>query len=79
MGLDSYLSRKTYIMGDFNAETGKVEIGVKIEGMPLMAGSRVTEVTEDAAYWRKANQIHDWFVKNVQDGEDNCNPHKCSY
>ena len=22
--------------------------------------------------WRKANQIHSWFVKNVQDGEDNC-------
>lgn len=23
-------------------------------------------------YWRKANAIHNWFVKNVQDGEDNC-------
>lgn len=23
-------------------------------------------------YWRKANQIHNWFVENVQDGEDNC-------
>lgn len=23
-------------------------------------------------YWRKANQIHQWFVDNVQDGEDNC-------
>lgn len=23
-------------------------------------------------YWRKANQIHAWFVKNVQNGEDNC-------
>lgn len=26
-------------------------------------------------YWRKANQIHDWFVQNVQDGEDNCRPY----
>lgn len=25
-----------------------------------------------AMYWRKANAIHDWFVTNVQDGEDNC-------
>jgi hypothetical protein len=24
------------------------------------------------AYWRKANQIHNWFVANVQDGVDNC-------
>lgn len=23
-------------------------------------------------YWRKANQIHKWFVENVQDGEDDC-------
>jgi len=28
------------------------------------------EVT--CAYWRKANQIHNWFVVNVQHGEDNC-------
>lgn len=26
----------------------------------------------EVAYWRKANQIHAWFVKNVQDGEDDC-------
>lgn len=26
----------------------------------------------EAAYWRKANQIHDWFVQNVQDGVDEC-------
>ncbi len=28
------------------------------------------EVT--CAYWRKANQIHNWFVTNIQKGEDNC-------
>lgn len=27
---------------------------------------------EDVGYWRKANQIHNWFVQNVQDGEDDC-------
>lgn len=30
------------------------------------------EVTLRVAYWRKANAIHAWFVKNVQDGNDNC-------
>ena len=29
-------------------------------------------VFEEMAYWRKANQIHAWFVKNVQKGEDDC-------
>ncbi len=24
------------------------------------------------AYWRKANQIHKWFVDHVQNGVDNC-------
>ena len=24
------------------------------------------------AYWRKANQIHAWFVDNVQQGNDDC-------
>ena len=28
---------------------------------------------KNAAYWRKANQIHNWFVENVQDGNDDCN------
>ncbi len=23
-------------------------------------------------YWRKANQIHNWFVNNIQKGNDNC-------
>jgi len=32
------------------------------------------EVHFTAAYWRKANQIHHWFVENVQGGEDECNP-----
>lgn len=26
----------------------------------------------EVGYWRKANQIHNWFVKNVQGGVDDC-------
>lgn len=26
----------------------------------------------EVAYWRKANAVHDWFVTNVQFGEDDC-------
>jgi hypothetical protein len=31
-----------------------------------------SEVIEEVMYWRKANQIHKWFVDNVQDGVDDC-------
>ncbi len=34
--------------------------------------SRVKYIEEEVAYWRKANQIHNWFVQNVQDGVDDC-------
>lgn len=27
---------------------------------------------QEVAYWRKANQIHAWFVDNVQGGVDEC-------
>lgn len=27
---------------------------------------------KEIAYWRKANQIHNWFVENLQDGIDEC-------
>ena len=29
-------------------------------------------VSYELAYWRKANQIHQWFVDNVQNGVDDC-------
>lgn len=29
-------------------------------------------------YWRKANQIHNWFVQNVQNGEDDCQAYRVS-
>ena len=30
------------------------------------------DVSVNVCYWRKCNQIHNWFVKNIQGGEDNC-------
>lgn len=39
--------------------------------MYLTAKEKSTSKVE-VAYWRKANQIHNWFVSNVQNGEDDC-------
>ncbi len=34
--------------------------------------SKVKYIVEEVGYWRKANQIHKWFVDNVQNGVDDC-------
>jgi hypothetical protein len=82
MGLDMYLSAKRYISKHFNeGDADRAEAIQKLfpelEGMAGKFGdnSPVKEVSIDAGYWRKANAIHDWFVKNVQGGEDECRPH----
>ena len=34
--------------------------------------SKPSSVEIEVGRWRKANQIHNWFVQNVQYGEDDC-------
>jgi hypothetical protein len=79
MGLDMYLNAKRYISKHFNeGDTERAEAIQKL--FPELAGiegrfgdaSPVKEVTIDAGYWRKANAIHDWFVRECQDGRDEC-------
>ena len=73
MGLDMYLTRKVYVGAEYEHRkvTGKVEIKVGKEKLNIDF-HKISEISEKVGYWRKANQIHSWFVKNVQDGEDNC-------
>ena len=33
-------------------------------------------IMQQIADWRKANSIHQWFVENIQDGEDDCGFHR---
>ena len=35
-------------------------------------------IYEVVADWRKANQVHRWFVENVQDGNDDCDCYQVS-
>ena len=66
MGLDMYLDRKVYIWSD---DRNKLTISGTKEKINL---DKVKYIIEEAGYWRKANQIHNWFVQNVQDGDDDC-------
>lgn len=75
MGLDMYLNAKRFLWSneDELAET-------LTKAFPELNGKemKVSEVIVEAAYWRKANAIHKWFVENVQDGEDNCGHYEVS-
>jgi len=74
MGLDMYLEKRTYVkQWDHQSAEEKHEVVVTKGGQPTKIDpKKVKYIIEEAGYWRKANQIHHWFVENVQNGVDNC-------
>lgn len=69
MGLDMYLTAKKYVSQYDNTEL-KTELNRITES--FRNGFDPIYIEFEAIYWRKANQIHNWFVKNIQDGVDDC-------
>ncbi len=73
MGLDMYLTKRVYVGAEYEHRNVKGTIDISVEGKKLPVNfNKVSEIIERAGYWRKANHIHAWFVKNVQDGKDDC-------
>jgi hypothetical protein len=75
MGLDMYLFKKHYTKNwSHMPPENHYQVEVRQGGSTLtrIRPERVSSVTEDVGYWRKANHIHAWFVKNVQEGIDDC-------
>lgn len=75
MGLDMYLERRKYFGLNFpHVREEYQKKGVDIPDLSKLGinVNRLTHVTEQCIYWRKANAIHQWFVDNVQDGNDDC-------
>lgn len=77
MGLDMYLSqRKTLACYDHDPKEQKLSLaiiallGLKPEQLGGLPGCVTIQLP--AAYWRKENHIHQWFVEHVQDGKDEC-------
>lgn len=75
MGLDMYLDRKQ-TFGGFGKEIKEAKIIDKEGNEQTIEPDRYgsVEVSKTIAYWRKANQIHNWFIENCGDGEDDCRP-----
>lgn len=93
MGLDMYLSARKYInkidwslLRDSNlpysaATTSEYRDVVSAAGLYDVENPEDVygaNVSVNCAYWRKSNQIHKWFVDNVQDGEDDCDEYYVS-
>ena len=86
MGLDMYLSARKYVnkidwakmreVEDYSEAT-LPEYNEVVQAAGLQDVQQDNEiygasVSVNCAYWRKVNSIHNWFVNNVQGGEDNC-------
>ncbi len=80
MGLDMYLIKKTYIGANWEHRDIQGKIELFNQGRPIKIDlKKVTSITEHVHDWRKANQIHKWFVDNCQNGKDNCQESNVTY
>jgi hypothetical protein len=79
-----YLYARKYVSGvDYSRENEQV-VRTPVPAFTEIIGAvglGLEEVCQDfpsvelhakVGYWRKANQIHKWFVDNVQEGVDDC-------
>ena len=81
MGLDMYLTRKTYVkQWSHQKPEEQFEVTITKGGKPYdsIDISNITNIEEEVGYWRKANQIHRWFVENIQGGVDDCREYSVS-
>ena len=69
MGLDMYLKGKMYV-SPYTDDKLYTELNQLTKEMGVSFPANLIEF--DVGYWRKANHIHKWFVKNVQENIDDC-------
>jgi hypothetical protein len=82
MGLDMYLYKKTFLhTGEWVREDKRCEVIITEGGKPhpFINPKKIDYIVEEVGYWRKANQIHQWFVKNVQKDQDDCREYRVDY
>jgi hypothetical protein len=77
MGLDQYLYAKQYLSPSaWRGEEAKEQFDAVVNAVGattlVYQDLPSAQVEIKVGYWRKSNQIHQWFVANVQGGEDDC-------
>lgn len=79
MGLDMYLfERREKYVGDMTEKRAFRDQYPELVSGDYPRDFHITVDTE-IMYWRKANAIHNWFVQNVQEGNDDCGKYPVSY
>jgi frataxin-like iron-binding protein CyaY len=71
MGLDMYLYARQFAFNGFKNQDLYNKL---VQEAPFALDTASVQV--QVAYWRKANQIHKWFVDHVQDGKDDCEEYR---
>jgi hypothetical protein len=77
MGLDMYLYANKRISTNYNNEK-EMNFANKVAeylGAKDLYGSgdlRTAQISFEVAYWRKANEIHNFFISKCANGVDNC-------
>lgn len=95
MGLDMYLTaKKSFDKVNWKALHGNSKLSydspeaIFPQFKALLELTQLTEVSANiygatvevtCAYWRKANQIHSWFVSEIQNGNDDCGEYHVSH
>lgn len=85
MGLDMYLEARKYVSKIDSKATTDYDNPVLTEDYKKvvaffpdwatdLSGFAGAEVSVNIGYWRKANQIHNWFVNECANGVDECQP-----
>ncbi len=75
MGLDMYLTARKYVSEYTNKEDFE-----KLNSVDFGQGEfPVRSIEVGVKYWRKANAIHDWFVRECQNGVDDCGEYRVEF
>lgn len=71
MGLDMYLYVEKYFWETTGKEYSAIVNALEIE-LPDGRFYPHLILSLETGYWRKANQIHHWFIENLAGGKDDC-------
>jgi len=86
VGLDQYLRATKSVPGITYGKRGEEfvrEPNPEFTKLLEFAGLELSDIRDEVpfgsvevtvAYWRKVNSVHQWFVDNCADGEDDCRP-----
>ena len=78
-----YLNAKKHVSGfSFEPESTKKTFDslLRAAGLGKKEINNISSanISVNVCYWRKANQVHNWFVRNCQDDEDDCGEYEVS-